>query len=643
VDGSGGTGRVLLLEDVTDQRHDQAAHELAERNYRTMFENAAGGMFQWSQEGRFLSANRALARILGHETVEELTRSVTDLAAQVFADPKQYAELTHLIEVYELVRNFEARVKRGDGQPIWLSITARKLKDDSGKTLFFEGIAVEITERKEAEAEVRHLATFPRFNPQPVLEINAQGEVTYYNYAVRRLLESLKCRDVVDLLPENHRQIAAECIRRNRDAPDQIVRRGDHTFSWSFFSIVALDVVHVYGADLTAKLSLEAQLRQSQKMESIGQLAAGIAHDFNNLLTVIEGNAGLIAMDGSLPLSTAGLADEITGAAERAANLTRQLLTFSRRQPSQPRLLDLNDVLQNMIKMLTRLLGEDVALQFEPSSTEAPVYADPGMLEQVVLNLAVNARDAMPNGGRLTIGTRLCESVLDTLNPPPLEFDSGFVCLQIRDRGTGMPPEIVEHIFEPFFTTKDPGKGTGLGLATVYGIVKQHGGWIAVRSQPGDGSQFFVYLPHVRENEPEQDAAEQTPDQPGRGAETVLVVEDEDAVRTLVCRVLERFGYQVLSAENGAAAMEVWNANRDVIDLLLTDMVMPGGISGVDLINSALADRPDLKCVLSSGYSLALSKDEVPVPDGAHFLPKPYQPARLARMVRSVLDGEPVD
>ncbi|HWX20682.1 MAG TPA: response regulator [Candidatus Binatia bacterium] len=392
--------------------------------------------------------------------------------------------------------------------------------------------------------------------------------------------------------------------------------------------------------DITARKELESQLRQAQKMEAIGQLAGGVAHDFNNLLVVIRGNAELVLM------SALHLADEpreclnqITAAAERAANLTRQLLAFSRKQSMLSRPLDLNGVIANLTGMLRRLISENIKLQFVYGAGEAFVQADAGMMEQVLVNLVVNARDAMPSGGQLLVTTRKT-TVEETYARAHPEARAGeFVCLSVADAGTGILPEHLPHIFEPFFTTKEPGKGTGLGLATVYGIVKQHQGWLEVSSRVGQGTTFEIFLPAIPPPlaTPASPGAEPAP---RGGAETILLVEDDLAVRSLTRRVLETSGYRVWEAANGVQALELWRRHPAEIRLLVTDMVMPDGITGRELAERLLAEKPGLKVLFISGYTpdVAGRDTEFIRRSKSCFLQKPYPSNLLLETVRHCLD-----
>jgi PAS domain S-box-containing protein len=386
--------------------------------------------------------------------------------------------------------------------------------------------------------------------------------------------------------------------------------------------------------DITEHKLLEDKLRQSQKMESFGLLAGGVAHDFNNILSAIVMNADFLSQQPGMDAESTESVRQITDAAQRAAHLTRQLLTFSRKQPIRRQYLDLNEVVGNLAKMLRRIIGEDVALQCHFSSEPLPVYADAGMLEQVLMNLAVNARDAMPHGGDLILTLGQIES--DSASRPVDLRATDYVCLSVRDTGCGIAPEHLSFIFEPFYTTKDVGKGTGLGLATVYGVVQQHEGSIEVESKLGEGTVFRVYLP-IAEVPPDSQSSNASVSKLPVGSEPILVVEDEAAVRSLIVKCLRRLGYQVTEARNGKEALSLWPQCREQIELLLTDLVMPAGVNGLELAGRLSADKPNLKIIYISGYSADIVTEENVRPN-VPCLAKPFTPAELAKTVRACLD-----
>jgi PAS domain S-box-containing protein len=389
--------------------------------------------------------------------------------------------------------------------------------------------------------------------------------------------------------------------------------------------------------DITQQRQLEGQLRQSQKMEAIGQLAGGVAHDFNNILGAIIMQVDIARSEVNLSAEMRSSLGEIRAAAERAANLTRQLLAFSRRQVMQLQSVDLNGIVTSLTNMLQRILGEDVRLQLNLHSGALLTRADSGMLGQVLLNLVVNARDAMPDGGQLTIDTdtKVCTEAEAAARPDIVP--GRYVGLRVTDTGCGMTPEIQARIFEPFFTTKEAGKGTGLGLATVFGIVKQHGGWISVDSQVGRGATFHIFLP-AEVKAVKDSAPASVSDQPCGGTETILLVEDDLSVRRLIRVVLTRAGYRVLEAANGVEALELWNNHPETIQLLFTDLVMPEGVNGRSLASELQTRNPKLRVVFTSGYSPDIAGRELVLQDGQEFLQKPSSPGQILAIVRRCLD-----
>jgi signal transduction histidine kinase len=385
---------------------------------------------------------------------------------------------------------------------------------------------------------------------------------------------------------------------------------------------------------------LEEQLRQSQKMDAIGRLAGGVAHDFNNVLTVIQGYVEIIQMNRSLESETVDGLNQILASAQRAASLTRQLLTFSRRQVMQPKAADLNLIVGNLTKMLRRLIGEDVELGIAYDPNPTMVEVDENMIGQIMMNITVNARDAMPRGGKLSISTDNVAIGEDEARECPDRRTGQFIRLTIRDTGCGIEPENLPRIFEPFYTTKEVGRGTGLGLATVFGIVAQHHGWIEVESKVGVGTTFRVFLPRASVGNATEASDSGDASLPG-GTETILLVEDEAPVRRLARSFLERLGYTVLEAETGVQALALWDKQGDNVNLVLTDVIMPEGMTGRDLIKRLQARRPQLKYLLTSGYTFDHEHEGEPLIEGQNFLQKPYHPRVLAQTVRSCLGRRP--
>jgi two-component system, cell cycle sensor histidine kinase and response regulator CckA len=400
--------------------------------------------------------------------------------------------------------------------------------------------------------------------------------------------------------------------------------------------------VEVVGSwtDVTERKQLEEQFRQAQKMDAIGQLAGGVAHDFNNLLTVIRGNSELLLMtDEELADESKNHLKQVISASERAAGLTRQLLVFGRKHMIQPRALRLNDIVTDLTKMLGRLIGAQIQLKCRYADPLPFIQADAGMMEQVLMNLVVNARDAMPAGGELTIVTEPVRLNEQQAGEHPAGREGEFVRMNVSDTGCGIPPVIIGRIFEPFFTTKEVGKGTGLGLSTVYGIVKQHHGWIEVKSEVGRGTTFEVYLPTITAPKGNRSGGCEELELRG-GNEQILLVEDDEPVRLFAARVLEKMGYTVVEAMSGKAALDMWEMYRNQIDLVVTDIIMPDGLTGWELAKALHSERPNLNVIFTSGYSHEstdqngdLSRNE-----GNYFLQKPYSSRTLIQAVRKCLD-----
>ncbi|HEY9508895.1 MAG TPA: response regulator [Verrucomicrobiae bacterium] len=523
-----------------------------------------------------------------------------------------------------------------------LAVYSRKKRifdsDDVQFLLAVSNALAVAVEHLRAEAELKKVADFARLNPNPAMELRADGTIGYFNDAAMQLAEYLGKNHPREVLPAEIEQMAQSCLATGKSHLNLECRIEDHVLSWSLHPIVASQVVHCYASDITERLNLEAQLRQSQKMESVGQLAAGVAHDFNNMLTVIQGHAGMLMTRRSLPMELRDSVQSVSFAAERAASLTRQLLMFSRKSVMQPKLIDLREIVGNMTKMLKRLLGETITLEFQPPKDLLLIEADAAMAEQVVMNLAVNARDAMAMGGKLMIQTEAVTVEENYLSSHPEARVGTFVRLRVIDSGHGMKETTLARIFEPFFTTKEAGKGTGLGLATVYGIVKQHRGWVEVASEFGRGTMFNIFFPATGESADASHKTEFLTAEIRGGTETILVVEDEASVLAMGKLILQDCGYRVLEAASGVEALNVWRRHQHEIDLLLTDMIMPHGISGVDLAQRVWVEKPELKVIFTSGYCVDQFDTELIQNGATSFLQKPYTRLTLAKAVRERLD-----
>ena len=511
--------------------------------------------------------------------------------------------------------------------------------DDIQFLLAIANVVGMATERIKAENETEKLAAFVKENPNAALEISADGSVNYFNDAAEKLAAALDQEHPRQILPDGFPQIVHDCLIANRSKTGLLTKIGRHTIAWSFHPLTTSGVVHCYGEDITARINLEAELLQSEKLKTFGQFAAGIAHDFNNMLTIIQGHASKLLSDEALPPATKDSLAQVYAAGDRAARLTRQLLLTSRKNVMQPRLLDLREVVGNTSKMLERLVGETIELRFKSPLVLPFVHADQSMIEQVVMNLASNARDAMPEGGTLII------EISETFVGPehteyhPESSAGHYVKLEVTDSGCGMDEATRARIFEPFFTTKDIGKGTGLGLATVFNITRQHDGWVEVLSQPGCGSTFTVYLPANTGKRTEATPLETPlPATAAGGNETILIVEDEEMLRQLAQEILEDCGYQTLQASSGREALTVWQRHAGKVDLLLTDMVMPEGVSGIELAERLIADTPQLKVIFMSGYTAEDVGAELLNRANASFIQKPYGQGELIQAVRNCLD-----
>lgn len=518
--------------------------------------------------------------------------------------------------------------------------------------------ALALAREEAARAQARTEARFRELleaAPDALLEVDSADIIVLSNAATERLFgysrQELLGLPLERLLAERSRpayqRLRAACLTQPQRAgvgqEELSARRRDGR---EFFAEISLSPVLAEDGgritcilrDVTERKHLEEQLRHSQKMEALGRLAGGVAHDFNNLLTIIGGYAQMLLgiLKGKSPARRD--LEAILEAANRASALTRQLLAFSRRQVVQPKVLDLNRLLTRMHRMLRPVIGEDITLELALQKNLGKVKADPGQIEQVVMNLVVNARDAMPKGGRLVIETAQREWGPGEAAPPAALPPGRYVTLAVTDSGTGMDADTLSHIFEPFFTTKARGKGSGLGLSTVYGIVKQSGGEIEVASQPGLGSTLRVFLPLFGAPAPAAGTPCPVP-RSATGSETILLVEDDPGVRQLARQMLGQLGYTVLEAEDGAGALRLFEQHAAAIDLLLTDVVMPQ-MSGRELAERLLAVHPDLKVLYVSGYTDDVVARHGLLEPGVALLPKPFTPDGLGRRVRAILDRE---
>ena len=620
-----------------ERKRSELALKASEGRYRSVVESIREVVFQMDEFGHWTFLNPAWTVGTGFTVAESLKTFFLNYVHHDDRSQNRHIFLELMEHKLDYCR-YETRFLTKDGQVLWMEVYVQRTQSPDGRATGLSGSLNNVTERKLTEEQVQKLAAFPRVNPNPVLEFATDGNISYFNDAALLLATSLGQDELKAILPAEAGRIAQECLASGQNRlREQIIVAG-RVLTWSFFPVTTSGVVHCYGVDITDVVNLEAQFRHAQKLESIGQLAAGVAHDFNNILTVIQGYADLLLSRTKEQATFAGPLKLISDATRRASSLTRQLLTFSRKQVIQSRVLSLNTVLDNLSSILYRLLGEDIALQTCFAAELPCIQADAGMIEQVVMNLAVNARDAMPGGGQLRLSTSLVEVDSAHVQRQVAARQGTFVCLAVADTGSGMSAETLGRIFEPFFSTKEVGKGTGLGLATVYGIVKQHQGWSEVTSEPGRGTVFKIFLPAVAARaEPAADTSFCTREIPG-GHETILLVEDEPDLRKLVREILLGYKYHVIAAANGVEALEVWDQHDGHIDLLLTDLVMPEGINGRELAARLRRRKPGLKVIYTSGYTAGVVGGEAGCGDGL-FLQKPYRPPALAELVRKCLDA----
>jgi len=640
-----------VIRALEDRRVREGKRQVEER-YRWVSENIMDAVFLLDLEGHVVFTNRRGEELTGYPEAEQRGRPIWSLLA-----PEGAAEAQRRLQAVRSGQgvdpSFETEVVRPDGARVSVESNVTSVFKD-GQLVGRLAVVRDISTRRHAETALRdtsqRLQTLIDAAPVAIIAMDEAWRVVLWNKSATRMLgwsEHEVLGQAVPTIPDHKRAEFDAAVAQNRRGVATLYetqrRRKDGTLIDVISSTAPLVDVRgrVTGSmgvlvDLAEQKQLEEQLRQSQKMEAVGQLAGGIAHDFNNLLTVIGGRTYLLLTTLPEKHPARPNVELIQETAERAAVLTRQLLAFSRKQILALQVLDLNTIVASIERILRRLIGEHIQLVIEPSATPGWVKVDPGQMEQVILNLSVNARDAMPEGGRLTIRTAHV-GVAEAAARTHAEIQAGpAVLLEVRDTGIGMSDEIRTRIFEPFFTTKPAGHGTGLGLATVYGIVKQSGGTIEVLSQPGQGSTFQIYLPRAEETEAPSPTDAAAPRHIG-GSETILLVEDAEDVRDLARDILGLMGYNLMTASNPVEAIQVSQDHAGVMHLLLTDVVMPG-MSGRQLADRLVADRPGLKVLFMSGYTDNAIVHHGVLDPGTAFVQKPFTPDSLSRKVREVLD-----
>ncbi len=634
----------------------RSALERSEHMLYSVIENLPAGVFWKDRNSRYLGSNQ---RHADHNGVSSPT-ALIGKSSRDFPWLTSLAEFhstcdSRVLETGEPVRNIIEPTRFEDGRIGWLRTNRVALRTASGEIFGVLGTSEDITEEKRLEDERARLVTAIEQSDESVIITDTDGLILYVNPAFERV-SGYSSAEALGRTPRILRSGAHEpgfyehlwqtigrgevwhglFINRHKDGPlfeVQTVISPVRTEEGAIINYVALQ------RDVTNERRLERQLRQAQKMEAIGQLAGGVAHDFNNLLQVIGGYTEMAL--AALPQNTAAARQLELGrsAIGRAARLVRQLLVFGRQQVGQPETIDLNNVVADMLKMLRRLIGEHIELVLKPGYKPQMVYADPGQIEQVIMNLCVNARDAMPDGGRVTVETSGVTLDAAFCVEHPWAQPGEYVLICVSDTGTGMPMEVQEHIFEPFYSTKEVGKGTGLGLATVYAIISQHQGAVLVDSELGKGTTFRIYLP-ASKDAPDASTTlsiERPDDIPG-GMETILVAEDDELVRELAVEVLTHKGYRVLAACDGIEGMDLFAQHQDEIGLVLADVVMPRA-SGRALCEYVVERRPRLPVIYCSGYSRDVLRGHLLDGEERPLIHKPYNRVTLLKRVRETLDA----
>jgi PAS domain S-box-containing protein len=652
----GREARVVAVRDISDKKWAEEALRMAEARYRHLFENAMMGIFQSTLDGQLMDANQALAAILGFSSPEDLISSVKDMGRQLYVDPEQRKHLIRLLEEQGIVQGLVMNFYRKDKSKIWVSMNIRMVRNSQGHILHLQGIVEDITERKSAEdaliREKERFRVLVEESPFGVSMIGSDGRYKYINpkfsemfgYTLEDISTGREWFRKAYPDPEYRCRVIASWMqyvmnRRYEKYPLLTfeVTCKDGTTKSVQFRPVAMgtgDFLMIY-EDFTERRRLEEQLRQSEKLEAIGTLAGGIAHDFNNLLMGIQGYTSILQLSLDSYHPDYEKLDKIQALTQSGSDLTRQLLGFARGGKYEVKPADLNDILIATSTMFGRTRKE-ITIHRDLQEPLWTVEVDRSQIEQVLLNLYVNAGQAMPGGGQLYLGTKNVVANESSVGFAPVE-PGNYVCITVKDTGVGMDEKTRQRIFEPFFTTREMRRGTGLGLASAYGIIQGHGGWIDVDSEKGSGTTFSIHLPASgKEIETAQKSAEDV----ARGNETVLLVDDEDINIDVVREILEILGYDVIVAKSGQEAVSLYKEKRDFIDLVILDMIMPG-MGGGDTFDALKNIDSGVKVILSSGYSLHGEASRIMERGCAAFIQKPYRIQDLSEKLREVLDKKP--
>ncbi|HEY4900273.1 MAG TPA: PAS domain S-box protein [Terriglobales bacterium] len=653
-----------VLSDITERKEAELARIESDQRYRLLFERNLAGIFRAEVGGKLLDCNPALVRMLGYDSAEEL---VGRASSEILYDPAEQEMLLERLAKTGAISNVEIRLRRNDGAVLWGLHNVNLLPPENGGRPCIEGMVIDVTERKQSVSALNQqlslMQAITSTAPDGLFMLDAEARVTFMNAAAERMfgytmpeLQGKVLHDVCHCkdrdgapLPSSQCAIAQACISGQslQGHEDVHYRKNGTAVDVSFSSAPMFEAGRLMGSvlllrDITSRKlaelqyqSLHDQFLHAQKMEAVGRLAGGIAHDFNNLLQVINGYSSLIVEERGSDSQLAKRAWAIHEAGNRAARLTQQLLDFSRQEASDPQVISLGRAVTEMMKMVRTLVGEDIELTTQIRTNGASVNMNAGKMEQLIMNLVVNARDAMPKGGKLNIETRIVNLDVGECKAFGYIPPGDYVQLSVSDTGCGMDAATISHVFEPFFTTKERGKGTGLGLSTVYGIVTQNGGGIQVDSTPGAGTTFHVCLPVV--GPAVQRAEIQKCIALTRGTESVLLAEDEDAVRSLISDELGRLGYRVVEARNGLEALQLAKDAPGSIDVLITDMIMPK-LGGQELSERIREVCPAIKIVQMSGYTDPPQQPSADQCLANLHLQKPFDLETLAATVRHVLD-----
>jgi PAS domain S-box-containing protein len=641
---------VGVSRDATARVRAERALEVRERHLRTVLETALEAFWVVDDEGRILEVNEAACSISGYPRAELVGLSVADLSAR--DDPEQIRRRIDFIRRQGSDR-FESRHRCKDGRLVDVELSVQRAELDGGTMVcFLRDLTAEKRSREALRRSEERFRALIEKSTDMVQVLDGEGRITFWSPSTTETLgwreDEAVGRHALDWVhPEDRERFSAlltQLLARPGGRERALLRHRHADGSWRHVETQARNLlddpavrgVVVNSRDVSEQLTLEQQLRQAQKLESVGRLAGGVAHDFNNLLTVILAGVEELRSAPRDQAAPAEIVDEIGAAGDRARELTQQLLAFARKQVITPVSLDLSAVVQGTEKLLARLLGEDIVLTTRLAPDLWAVRCDRGQVEQIIVNLAVNARDAMPAGGQLSLETSNVELTGDASGARAGLRPGRWARLAVRDDGEGMAPEVRERIFEPFFTTKEKGKGTGLGLSTVYGIVTQSDGFVQVDSEPGRGTTFEIFLPAAATEAPA--AAPPSAHASRRGTETVLVVEDDAQVRAITVRALRSAGYRVLVAADGREALALSSLEPHPVHLLVTDMVMPG-LGGKAVAEQLTAARPGLRVLYVSGYTQDVIDQHGVIEAGVELLSKPFTPGVLLARVRAVLDG----